>query len=345
MFYGYDIRNNGQEDVLYLYMSMQYEFADEFSLNDNEVSLKTQNFIKTNDINFRGNKVCLVLDGKIVKCMTFNNLNNKTNNYLVDSFMVNICLDDNSLCEISLREYLLGVLMTKYLESLQLETLKTMAILYQTFAFKMMEENSCVLSNNRFAIYKPYDYHKADMKDYDAVIKKLNEVIDEVDGIYVSYGSNYILPFMHYSNSGKTLANKNYPYLSSVKSLWDLASPYYIEVNDFSYEDLNRKLKINIDNSSDVNIIDDNYKKLKLGSSIFSMQEIRSVLNLKSTDIYIIVNKDHLRIISKGWGNSYGLSIFGSDELARNGCRYFNILKYYFPKTKLYKKIKKELLR
>lgn len=339
MFYSYSIRNNGQEDILYLYMTMQYEFSNEFTLEDNVISLKTQNFIKTNDINFKGNKVCLVLDGKVVKCMYLKDLNLKKENYLTDSFMVNICLDDNSMCEISLREYLLGVLLSKYLESLHVETLKSMTILYATFVFKMMEENNCVLGTNRFAIYKPYDYYKADIENYDNIIKKLNKVIDEVDGLYLSYANDYILPFMHYSNSGKTLTNKNYPYLSSVKSLWDLASPYYVTIKDFTYEELNKRLNININNFSEIEIINDNYKKIKLGNNIFSLQEIKNTLDLKSTDIYIIVNTDHLRIISKGWGNSYGLSIFGANEISNNGCKYFNILKYYFPKAKLYKKI------
>lgn len=228
--------------------------------------------------------------------------------------------------------------MSKYMDSLHVETIKAMTILYQTFAFKMMEENNCILSNNRFAIFKPYDYYKADMKNYDIVIKKLNEAIDEIDGMYLGYGNLYVLPFMHYSNNGKTLANKHYPYLSSVKSLWDLASPYYIDIKDYTYKELNKKLNISLNNLSEVEIINDNYKKLKLGNNVFSMEEIKNILNLKSTDIYIIVNKDFLRIISKGWGNSYGLSIFGSDEIAKNGCKYYNILKYYFPKTKLYKK-------
>ncbi len=178
MFYGYDIRNNGQEDILYLYMTRQFEFSNEFTLEDDAVGLKTQNFIKTNDINFKGNKVCLVMDGKIVKCMAFNNLNSKRSDYLVDSFMINISLDDNSMCEVSLREYLLGVLLSKYLETLHIETIKAMTILYETFAFKMMEENNCVLATNRFAIYKPYDYYKATVGDYYKIISKLNNAID-----------------------------------------------------------------------------------------------------------------------------------------------------------------------
>lgn len=338
MIYKYEIRNNGKEDILYIYMSLQYEFSKEFLYEDDSINVSTRNFINSNGIKFRGNSVYLVVDGKIVRKMNLSDIMDNDKEYLADKFMVNISLDDNSMCEISLREYLLGVLLSKYMVNLDKETLKAMTVLYTTFVFKMMEDNNCVLANNRFAIYKPYDYYKIDMINFQGIINTLNEIIESVDGVYLSYNDSYILPFMHYSNSGKTLTNKNYPYLSNVKSLWDLASPYYIDIKDYKFEDLNSKLKIQIDSSSDINIINDNYKKIKLGQSIFSLQELKAILDLKSDDIYIIVNNNNLRFITKGWGNSYGLSIFGSCEIAKNGCNYSNILKYYFPKTKLCEK-------
>jgi len=179
MFYNYDIRNNGVEDILYLYMTMKYEFANEFTLEDDVISASCNKFIRTNDIKFKGNKICLVVDGKITKCMYLNkNINFVQENYLVDNFMVNISLDDNSLCEITLRDYLLGVLMSKYLESVHVEALKAMSVLYTTFVFKMMEENNYVLATNRFAIYKPCDYLKAEIKKNDEGKKKLTVKFD-----------------------------------------------------------------------------------------------------------------------------------------------------------------------
>jgi len=341
MFYRYSIINNGFEDILYLYGTMKYEFSNEFNLEDEDLTLKTENFIKTNAIQFKGNKVCLVMDNKVVKCMYINNYQDD-GNYYSDNYLINICLDDNALCEITLREYLLGVLFSKYLDSIHEETLKAMTVLYSTFAFKMMKENKQVLSTNRFAIYKPYTYYKVGFSNFDEIVVKLNKVINEVDGVFLSYNNDYILPFMHYSNSGRTLDNKHYPYLSSVKSLWDLASPYYIEVHDFSYEELNKKLNVQIDSSSEVNIVQGRNKRLKLGNHFFTLEEVKTILDLKSTDIYIIVNHKSLRIITKGWGNSYGLSIYGASEIAKNDCKYFNILKYYFPRTKLYRKINKK---
>mgnify|MGYP000781718225 CR=1 FL=1 len=64
MFYRYEIKNNGLEDVLYLYLTMNYEFSKELSSksDDSELRRRTTNFIKNNGIDFNGNKVYLVID-------------------------------------------------------------------------------------------------------------------------------------------------------------------------------------------------------------------------------------------------------------------------------------------
>ena len=62
-------------------------------------------------------------------------------------------------------------------------------------------------------------------------------------------------------------------------------------------------------------------------------------MNLKSTDINIIVNPTYIRFITKGWGNNLGLSQFGANEIAKVGCSYIDIIKYYFPKCSIKKYI------
>ena len=71
MFYKYEIRNNGIEDVLYLYLTMNYEFSKEIGANssDKEITRRTKNFVKNNNIQYNGNKVYLVIDGIVVKSL------------------------------------------------------------------------------------------------------------------------------------------------------------------------------------------------------------------------------------------------------------------------------------
>ena len=81
-------------------------------------------------------------------------------------------------------------------------------------------------------------------------------------------------------------------------------------------------------------------KKLKIDNKIFSLEELKNLLNLNSCEFNFIINKDIIKVITKGQGNFLGLSLYGGNEIAKNGSKYNSILKYYFPKAKLLRYIK-----
>lgn len=353
MFYKYEIKNNGYEDILYLYLTMAYEFSRELNLqaSDEEMKRRTKNFIKNHGIDYHGNKVYLVIDGIVVRTVDIQNEKEdveilKENLYYSnDYYLVSVELEDHSLVEMTLREYLLGVLATNMLPNLEIEALKALCILYRTYAFLQMNEKKKILSLDSFAIYKPISYYKlAWIDSYNDIVSKLEQAIKDTDCLFLTYHQYYILPFIHYSNHGYTLSHPKYPYLSSVRSLWDLASPYYLEIKDYPFSHLGKILKKNISSKSNFSILelDPNYfvKQLKIDDLIISGEEFQKKLQLKSLEMSLIVNRDFLRVITRGWGKFYGLSIFGANELAKNGCDYANILKYYFPTVKLNKYIK-----
>ena len=69
MFYNYEIKNNGFEDILYLYLSMKYEFSKELIGNDfKDLSRRTKNFINANKISVfcKGDKKLEELVYKVV---------------------------------------------------------------------------------------------------------------------------------------------------------------------------------------------------------------------------------------------------------------------------------------
>ena len=159
--------------------------------------------------------------------------------------------------------------------------------------------------------------------------------------MFLSYNNQFILPFIHYSNSGKTLSNPKYPYLSSVSSIWDILSKDFITVKEYTYSKFNDLLNINISNKSNFTFINqNNTKKLKIDNKIFSLEELKNLLNLNSCEFNFIINKDIIKVITKGQGNFLGLSLYGGNEIAKNGSKYNSILKYYFPKAKLLRYIK-----
>ena len=337
MFYKYEIKRSNGEDCLYLYISLDYEFSNEF-MNNNSLNILSKDYIKTNNIKFNGKKIYYVVNGIVVKRLDLD-----TNKYVLndsynpDNYLINLKLDDGSLCEISLREYLTSLLFSYYDDSIGDEVLKSICILFNTYSYKMMSENNYILENNDFVKYINFKEYSLNYNDYSNIINRINNIINSVSCMYLAYNNELILPFIHFCNIGKTIANSNYPYLSSVRSLWDIASTNFIKVNDFTYEVISQMLNTNINNKSKI-IVKNNC--VIIDNRSFSINEIKDILGLNSCFIYIIQNKDYIRFITKGVGNSLGLSIYGAINIESNGGDYLNILSYYFPKTNVYKYIK-----
>ena len=339
MFYKYEIKNN----ELYLYLTMNYEFSNELNYNsDSNLNKITLDFINTNNIEFNGHVINYVVDNIVVKKVNLlksSPINNPL--YSCDNFMVNVKLDDNSLCELSLKDYLLSILFENYNVNYNVELLKCICILYNTYAYRCMSNDKVIIGSNYFSLYKPLKYYKDIYSNYDELTNYFYSIIKEVDCMFLSYNNQFILPFIHYSNSGKTLSNPKYPYLSSVSSIWDILSKDFITVKEYTYSKFNDLLNINISNKSSFTFINqNNTKKLKIGNKIFSLEELKNLLNLNSCEFNFIINKDIIKVITKGQGNFLGLSLYGGNEIAKNGSKYNSILKYYFPKAKLLRYIK-----
>ena len=352
MFFKYEVKNNGNEDILYLYLNMSYEFAKEINSGDEgNLEQRASNFIKNKGINFSGDKVFLVVNDIVVKTLNIANkksdieiLSDKlvySNNY----FLVNVKLDNNSIVEMTLSDYLIGAIASNITPDLDLEVLKCLAILYRTYAFKEMQENNYILATNEYLVYKSYNYYKLLWLDkYDEVIDRIKLGIEDTDCIFVTYDNYYILPFIHLSNNGFTNKHFKYKYLENVRSLWDLASPNYINVREYSFDYLANIFKCSVDDVLQMKIIsltpNNRIGNISISNNLYSGKKFAELLNLDSEDVTIIFNKNSIKFITKGIGEFYGLSLFGSNEISKNGGSYTSILSYYFPHIKFNKYIK-----
>ena len=136
MFYKYEIKNNGNEDILYLYLTMSYEFSKElgFKSDDMEMTRRTKNFIRNNGIEYSGKKVYLVIDDIIVRSLDISSKDDNIETlkdklyYSNDYYFITIKLDNDVLIEITLREFLLGVIANIYIPAV-LSVLTVLTIL------------------------------------------------------------------------------------------------------------------------------------------------------------------------------------------------------------------------
>lgn len=342
MFYRYEIKNNGKESCLYLYLTMTYEFSKELDSKDSNSNIvkKTKDFINNNSIDFKGNKVYLVVDGVIIKSFDIKReyvIKDIQNNmkYSNNNFLVNVRYSKNKIEKMTLLEYLLGVIATNKIKDLELTTLKALCVLYRTYAYMQMKENNYIDVVNSFQIYKPISYFKMIwLDDFQSNYNLIKKAVDDTDGEFITYNGEFIYPFIHICNNGNTNNSDEYKYLVRKSSIWDYASPYYLEIKDYDYDKLKKLLNINNEDIKEIEILNINksnqIESIRIGNKEYSGEQFRSILNLKSSDINIIINPSFVRFITKGWGNQLGLSQFGANEIAKAGCNYTGILNYYF---------------
>ena len=327
MLESYKIAKSGNEEILYLYLNVDYEFGKD--LEEDDLEKKARNYLVTHDINFNGNKIVFIVNGISTKIITIENNKTYLNNYLITL---------NTKEKMTLKEILLSLLFSNINISLREETLKALTVLYRGEIIYNL--NSNYLDINKLSLsYHNYNYYKVTYPEtYKSKFEIFNKVIDKTDGEYLINNGKPIKCFTHLVSNGYTEEDKSIPYTVKKESLWDLAYPNYLQRKNFSIKEFKERLNLKSDNFNIkiTSISNSNrIKELDLGERKIDARSLAVYLDLPSTDITIIIKKDYLTFITRGIGSGLGLSIIGADNLSELGYNYKQILNYYFKDVSL----------
>lgn len=327
MLESYKIAKSGNEEILYLYLTVDYEFGED--LEEDDLEKKARNYLVTHDINFNGNKIVFIVNGISTKIITIENNKTYLNNYLITL---------NTKEKMTLKEILLSLLFSNINISLREETLKALTVLYRGEIIYNL--NSNYLDINKLSLsYHNYNYYKVTYPEtYKSKFEIFNKAIDKTDGEYLINNGKAIKCFTHLVSNGYTEEDKSIPYTVKKESLWDLAYPNYLQRKNFSIKEFKERLNLKSDNFNIkiTSISNSNrIKELDLGERKIDARSLAVYLDLPSTDITIIIKKDYLTFITRGIGSGLGLSIIGADNLSELGYNYKQILNYYFKDVSL----------
>lgn len=327
----YKVVKEKNEDVLYLYLSMNYEFAKD--LDDYNLDKLDHNWLVNQRIQFNGNKVVIFVDGIPTKVILLNDKVRKDKDII-------LTLDTDD--KISLDNFLLSVLFSNITMFLEKETLKAVTVLYRSEIMKLYKENKKMRKNNYHFSYVNLNYYKLLYPNtYRMYEKVFKEAIRETDGEYLVYDKAPIDAYIHLVSNGYTEKKDGVPYLKQVESFWDLAYPNYMNQRYFTIDELKKRLSIE-EERLDIEIKQlssgNRILKLQVNDKVFDSLDLMARLDLPSADITILVLKNGFNFITRGIGSGYGLSLVGANALAKLDCNYKQILGYYFDNVTLYTK-------
>ena len=327
----YKVVKEKNEDVLYLYLSMNYEFAKD--LDDYNLDKLDHNWLVNQRIQFNGNKVVIFVDDIPTKVILLNDKVRKDKDII-------LTLDTDD--KVSLDTFLLSVLFSNITMFLEKETLKAVTVLYRSEIIKLYKENKKMRKDNYHFSYVNLNYYKLLYPNtYRMYEKVFKEAIRETDGEYLVYDKAPIDAYIHLVSNGYTEKKDGVPYLKQVESFWDLAYPNYMNQRYFTIDELKKRLSIE-EERLDIEIKQlssgNRILKLQVNDKVFDSLDLMARLDLPSADITILVLKNGFNFITRGIGSGYGLSLVGANALAKLDCNYKQILGYYFDNVTLYTK-------
>lgn len=243
--------------------------------------------------------------------------------------------------ELELEEYIIGVVAGEMPASFEVEALKAQAIAARSYAMnkiKSSKETYDLVTDVSNQVYITQDEMKEKWQsEYDYYYNKIKDAVLETKGLVMKYNDEIISAYYFAMSNGSTedvslVFGESKDYLQSVDSSWDENVKNFTVETNITKEEFCKKLDISCND-----IIINNIKRsetnrvneITINNKTFKGTEVRSILNLRSTDFNIEINES-IKITTKGYGHGVGMSQYGANEMAKNGSTYEEILKHYY---------------
>lgn len=242
---------------------------------------------------------------------------------------------------LELEEYIIGVVAGEMPASFEIEALKAQAIAARSYAMNKINtsnETYDLVTDVTNQVYITTDEMKNKWQsEYDYYYEKIKNAVLETQGLVMKYNDEIISAYYFAMSNGSTedvslVFGESKDYLQSVDSSWDENVKNFTVETNIKKEEFCKKLDISCDDIiiKDIKRSETNrVNEITINNKKFKGTEVRSLLNLRSTDFDIEINES-IKITTKGYGHGVGMSQYGANEMAKNGSTYEEILKHYY---------------
>lgn len=249
----------------------------------------------------------------------------------------------NEIVEISLEDYIIGVVAAEMPASFHEEAIKAQAIAARSYAYSKLENILTDTVSNQAYI------DTSEMKtkwgtSFEEYYKKIKGCVNKTKDMIVTYNGNPVTTYYFAMSNGHTedselVFQESKPYLKSVESTWDneKLNNYKVELR-LSKSEFCKKLDIECKEISISNIKKSDSNRvltLKVNNNDFKGTDFRTKLGLRSTDFEISVTNEYVYITTYGYGHGVGMSQYGANGMASEGATYEEIIKYYYQNTEI----------
>lgn len=270
---------------------------------------------------------------------------------------------EKKIKELSLEEYVTGVVAAEMPAAFDIEALKAQAVAARTYALAHVAElggvpcknangaNLCDTVHCQAYMTKEERANEWPKDKVHELWDKIKMAVKGTEGQVLTYNNALVMePYYFATSSGKTenseeVFSNSIPYLRSVESEGEERAPNFKSSRIFGYNQLSEIINNNYNNAKvtsdnikkEITIIDrtqaGSVKNIKVGSITMTGSKFRTMLGLKSSNFKIVFNLKSVEIDCSGYGHGVGMSQWGADAMAKKGKNYREILTHYYQST------------
>lgn len=285
-------------------------------------------------------------------------------NYVLDKTDEKIkALINGKVQEISLEEYVAGVVASEIPASFPLESIKAQAVAARTYIYYKKQNGGSddaahsgadVCDDpNHCTAYVDIETENIWGENTDKYRGIIKQAVYETKGEVITYDKEPIVAVFHSASSDKT---------ESAQSVWGANMPYLTSVESYGGEDCPKfEGRVTVSAEEFRKTMSTRYEGIYLktppktwftaskrsdaggiieatvGGKSVKGSDIRNLFGLNSTNFTLETTEDSITFVTVGYGHGVGLSQYGARKMAIDGKTYKEILSHYYQKTSIQK--------
>lgn len=255
-----------------------------------------------------------------------------------------------NLQQMTLEDYLLGVVLAEMPASFEPEALKAQAVVARTYTCKRMEGGKhdaaavCMDPGCCQGFRAPADY--LDEGGKQTAVDKVRSAVKSTDGQVLHYDGS-LIDATYFSCSGGSTEDavavwgQDVPYLRAVDSPGEEDAPRFTDSVSFTTSEFAGKLGLSDqgDPASWFGAVryteGGGVDTMVIRGKTFTGPRLRSALGLRSTAFSVSVDGKTITVTTRGFGHRVGMSQYGAQAMAQTGSSCAEILAHYYTGAEL----------
>lgn len=260
-------------------------------------------------------------------------------------------LIEEEIYTMDLETYLVGVVLAEMPASFEADALRAQAVAARTYTLKRCREDMrhgqdtlCANIACCQAYIDPQDYIAAGGTQNSCL--RVLQAVSDTEGEVLEYAEVLIEATYFSCSGGITEAavevwGQQVPYLQTVSSPGEEDCAYYVDRKTFTVEEFQTAMGVRLRGEPSswfgetIFTESGGVRTMEIGGVAYRGTTLRTLLSLRSTLFSVSCEGGRIVFETRGNGHRVGMSQYGANAMAKQGCDYHTILSHYFVGTEL----------